>query len=392
MLLALYTLLTLANSWLYRETKGVNWFCLYSLFLLSGAIAIALRGQIPAPVSILGGTLLVVVGYACLYQSLHDFFGLEGSHSSFQVALLLLATIAMLEYGWIQPDTGKRLIAYSLILGLQQSHTVLLLLRNHEPALRIPSMSMAVMVGALVISNSVRILGILLHGAPDNYLNAGPFLVWILLVNTCLQWGAMVTYIWLTAARLRGRLEAQAITDPLTGALNRRGIEIAAGKRILLCKRDHQPLSAIVVDLDDFKRVNDTFGHHCGDATLITIAACLRNGIRPGDLLARIGGDEFAILLPNTPLSEAIEIIECLRHSVKHTEIVHGSFHTRVSASFGLAELEPDVEDWEQLSMRCDKHLYEEKLTRSAALSRQSAAWTSPSADTIGLTGRTALG
>lgn len=394
MFLALYTLLTLANSWLYRGIKGVNWFCLYSVFILSGAIAVALRGQIPMPVSVLGGTLLVVVGYACLYQSLHDFFGNENSYSRFQVILLLFATVAMLQYGWIQPNTGTRLVAYSVVLGLQQAHIALVLLRNHEPSLRIPSMSMAIMVGMLAVSNLIRIIGILLHGAPGNYLNAGPFLVWILLLNTCIQWGAMVTYIWLTAAMLRGRLEAQAITDPLTSTLNRRGIEVAAEQRIQTCRRDGQSLSAIVIDLDDFKSVNDTFGHHCGDATLITVATCLRQGIRSGDILARIGGDEFAILLPNTSFEEAIEITRRLRASIASTKITHGAIETHVTASFGLAQLDADIEDWEHLSMRCDKLLYEEKRSDSRLSLQQSAgsSWVSSSPEGVELTQRPALG
>lgn len=388
MFLALYTLLTLANAWLYRGIRGVNWFCLYSVFVLSGAIAVSLRGHISAPVSILCGTLLVAVGYACLYQSLHDFFSHKNSYSRFQVTLLFCAAVAMLEYGWIQPNTGKRLVAYSLVLGLQQVHITLLLLRNRESSLRVPGVSMAVMVGALAAGNLIRIVGILLRGAPKNYLDAGPFLVWILLVNTCLQWGAMVTYIWLTAAMLRGKLETQAITDPLTGALNRRGIEFVADQRIQLCRRDNKPLSAIVIDLDDFKSVNDTFGHHCGDATLTTVAACLRRGIRSGDILARIGGDEFAILLPNTTLEEAVEITERLRRSIAATDITHGPIETRVTASFGLAQLDPDIADWDQLSMRCDKLLYEEKRAEDKTIAESSQ----PSSSKKALTQRPALG
>lgn len=393
MFLGLYTLLTVANTWLYKGTRGVHWFCLYSLFIFSGAVAIAVRGHISLTVSILGGTMLVAIGYACLYQSLHDFFGYESSYSLFQAALLLFEAITMVRYGWLHPDTGKRLIAHSLVLGLLQAHIVLALLRNKDSALRIPGISMAFMVGLLAFGNLVRITVILFRGAPRNYLDAGPFLVWIVLLNTCIQWGAMVTYIWLTAARLRSRLEAQAITDPLTGVLNRRGIEVAAEQRILTCRRDRQPLSAIVIDLDGFKRVNDTFGHHCGDATLTTVAACLRQGIRAGDLLARIGGDEFAILLPNTTFSEAADITQRLRSSIASTEIAYGSIHTHVTASFGLAQLESDAEDWEHLSMRCDKLLYEEKRSDSMPTQEpRTASWASSAPDSVGLTQRPVLG
>lgn len=362
--LALYTLLTVANSWLYKGMKGVNWFCSYSFFVLLGAVGVALRGRIPDPVSILAATVCVSTGYACLYFCISDFFGRRGKEDYLQIILLLLIAAAMVQYGVVAPDTSKRLLIYSVLLLFQQLQTAVLLFRNPNPDIRIPASSMAIMMFGFVLSNLLRAIGISMHGAPQNYLEAGDFLVWVLIINICLQGGVMIAYVWMTAAMLRGKLEVQAATDPLTGALNRRGIEVAAEQRILSCRKDRQPLSAMVIDLDDFKRINDTFGHHCGDATLIAVAACLQRGMRSRDLLARIGGDEFAVLLPNTPHAEALEITERLRASIAGTEIIYGQIRTRVTASFGLAQLQSDDLSWEQLFLNCDKILYDEKRSQ----------------------------
>jgi diguanylate cyclase (GGDEF)-like protein len=362
--LALYTLLTVANSWLYKGMKGVNWFCSYSFFVLLGAVGVALRGQIPDPVSILAATVCVSTGYACLYFCISDFFGRRGKEDYLQIIILLLIAAAMVQYGVVAPDTSKRLLIYSVLLLFQQLQTAILLFRNPNPDIRIPASSMAIMMFGFVLSNLLRAIGISMHGAPQNYLEAGDFLVWVLIINICLQGGVMIAYVWMTAAMLRGKLEVQAATDPLTGALNRRGIEVAAEQRILSCRKDRQPLSAMVIDLDDFKRINDTFGHHCGDATLIAVAACLQRGMRSRDLLARIGGDEFAVLLPNTPHAEALEITERLRASIAGTEIIYGQIRTRVTASFGLAQLQSDDLSWEQLFLNCDKILYDEKRSQ----------------------------
>jgi diguanylate cyclase (GGDEF)-like protein len=337
-----------------------------------GAAAVALRGQIPALVSIVGGTFLAAVGYGFLFLSLKDFLNRKSSQAYVQAALLLVMAVAMLQYGWIHPDTSKRLVAFSLILCCQQTLIAVFLFRNHDSALNIPLGSMALMITALAFSNFIRLVGVGFHGAPSNYLNAGPFLVWILITNSCLQGGIMISYVWMTAAMLRGKLEVQASTDPLTGALNRRGIELAAEQRILACKRESTPLSAIVIDLDDFKRINDSFGHHCGDATLIAVAACLQRGMRPGDLVARIGGDEFAVLLPCTTHHEATEIAQRLRSSIATTDITYGPVQTRVSASFGLAQLQPSDDNWEQLFMNCDRLLYEDKRATAGSHTRKS--------------------
>ncbi|HEY8997941.1 MAG TPA: GGDEF domain-containing protein [Edaphobacter sp.] len=341
--------------------RGVNWFCGYSLMVFLGALAVALRGQIPDPISILVGTLFVSFGYAALAFSIKDFFDLEQWHIYIQLGLILLMCVGMVKYGVTSPNTAARLAIYSLVLFLQQVHFVLPLLRNRNPTLTIPATCMATMVLGLALSNLSRFVEVSLHGAPHNYLDAGPFLAWLLIVNSALQGGIMIAYVWMTAAMLRGKLEVQASTDPLTGALNRRGIEVAAEQRILACRKEHLPLSAVVIDLDKFKSVNDTYGHHCGDATLIAVAACIQRGIRPRDLLARIGGDEFALILPNTSVSEAHELMQRLRTAIAQTDIIYGQTRTRITASFGVAELQPGDQNWEHLFLNCDKMLYNEK-------------------------------
>jgi diguanylate cyclase (GGDEF)-like protein len=360
-LLALYTLVTVINSMLYKGMKGIHWFSLYSFCTLMGAVAVALRGHVPDFLSIVVGTVLVVVGYCLLFLSLVDFFGRKAYHLYVQGALLLIGVVTMLQFGYFHPDTKLRLIAYSFVLGCQQAHIAYYLLREKEDALRLATGSMALMLGALSLANITRIVGVTVQGAPHDYLSAGPFLAWILVINSCLQCGAMVSYVWMTAAFLRRDLQIQASTDPLTGLLNRRAIELAAEQQILAHRKSHQPISAIILDLDKFKKINDSHGHHCGDATLVAIASCLQRGMRRDDLLARIGGDEFAILLPHTSEEQAVEITERLRASIEDTRIVYGQVQAGVTASFGLGHLQGSSDSWEHLFMRCDKALYEVK-------------------------------
>jgi len=107
------------------------------------------------------------------------------------------------------------------------------------------------------------------------------------------QLGLSAVFVFRNASGLRQELEVQASTDSLTGLLNRRAIRQTAEREILLAGLQRQSISAILIDLDGFKQINDSYGHQCGDAVLIEVARCLKSNMRRQDHLARLGGDEF---------------------------------------------------------------------------------------------------
>lgn len=111
--------------------------------------------------------------------------------------------------------------------------------------------------------------------------------------------------------------EHAALVDPLTGLHNRRWLQDAFTRQIARCREDGQPLCLVMVDVDHFKRINDTWGHVAGDRALESMAQVLTNNIRPMDLLARFGGEEFAMGLPNTTLDAAFAIAERVRRAVE---------------------------------------------------------------------------
>ena len=106
--------------------------------------------------------------------------------------------------------------------------------------------------------------------------------------------------------RALSRAEEAAVTDTLTGALNRRGFDQAHEREVARSRRNGSPLALALIDLDDFKRLNDTLGHHAGDEALIHLVRILRLALRPSDVLGRFGGEEFVVMLPETGLDEAV--------------------------------------------------------------------------------------
>ena len=159
---------------------------------------------------------------------------------------------------------------------------------------------------------------------------------------------------------LEGELRRIADVDVLTGVASRRAFMIAA-ERGLEPSAGSTPLSVIAIDIDHFKQINDRYGHNAGDKVLGVIGEELRLECRTGDVVGRLGGEEFAILLPNTTLDSAAEIAERLRRRVSAAAIsVTEVTRISVSASFGVAPHIPG-DSCETLLARADACLYRAK-------------------------------
>ncbi|ACB33332.1 diguanylate cyclase [Leptothrix cholodnii SP-6] len=156
---------------------------------------------------------------------------------------------------------------------------------------------------------------------------------------------------------VEAELSRIAITDALTGVWNRRHFEQTIGAERAKAQRHHTPLSLLLFDVDHFKALNDQFGHQAGDQVLTELARLVGRSLRDGDVLARWGGEEFAVILHHCPAADALRLAEKLRG------LVAGHAFDRVgtvTASFGVAELQPD-ETLDAWFRRVDLALYAAK-------------------------------
>jgi diguanylate cyclase (GGDEF)-like protein len=162
-------------------------------------------------------------------------------------------------------------------------------------------------------------------------------------------------------ARLFQEVQKLSTVDPLTGLYNRRHFNASAQLEFQRALRYDLPLSAIMMDIDHFKRVNDTYGHAAGDRVLVAVAAVCMRGLRSMDLHARYGGEEFCFLLPETALKGALSLAERLRAAVAalHVDSDKGSF--TLTASFGVAERLAGENAIANLLERSDQAMYEAK-------------------------------
>ncbi|HYO63189.1 MAG TPA: sensor domain-containing diguanylate cyclase [Pyrinomonadaceae bacterium] len=161
-------------------------------------------------------------------------------------------------------------------------------------------------------------------------------------------------------ARLFEHMQRAALIDALTGCVNRRCFETQLERDLHLATRTRQPVSLIMLDLDNFKSVNDTYGHERGDVVLRCLAETLRAELRGVDTAARYGGEEFAVILPQANFEGALQVAERLRERVGQTEMPGVG---RVTASFGVATFPVHAGSRDQMVAAADRALYDAKRT-----------------------------
>ncbi len=161
-------------------------------------------------------------------------------------------------------------------------------------------------------------------------------------------------------AQLHAEVQKLALTDPLTGVFNRRGFFKAGRHEIARFRRYRQPLSAVMIDIDHFKEINDCYGHSSGDQAIAAAAARIRAVLRCTDILGRYGGDELAILLPHTDLASARDLARRLHESIGRTPIQVKDVSIRITISVGTAQADAG-DELNDLLRKADAALYRAK-------------------------------
>ena len=165
-----------------------------------------------------------------------------------------------------------------------------------------------------------------------------------------------------SSLNLRQRLQEQSIRDPLTDLFNRRFMDESLETEVLRATRNSRPLSLLLIDIDHFKRFNDTFGHDAGDHVLQCLADLLRKFFRASDVCCRHGGEEFAIILPDSSLQNAVVRAMSLRTEVKRLNLIYDKQNLgSVTVSIGVAAFPEHGSNASALLKIADRCLYESK-------------------------------
>lgn len=151
-----------------------------------------------------------------------------------------------------------------------------------------------------------------------------------------------------------------ALIDDLTGLYVREVFDVTLNREVERAKRNHQPLSMVFIDIDDFKKINDRNGHLAGDEVLATVGHCIQASVREMDFPARYGGDEIAVIMPNTTIEDAEEVCERVRKNIQSSRFESGA---QVTISAGLCLYDTEMKNLEEFIDAADSALYKAKET-----------------------------
>jgi diguanylate cyclase (GGDEF)-like protein len=245
--------------------------------------------------------------------------------------------------------------AACLLIGLHA------LLRAHPRLAGLGPLLMAVGLAMLALVQSWRAATVLLEGADAARFLVGGLIVPVLLVSSMLALTCIsVAFLLLATERVRRDLHSLASRDPLSGLLNRRGFHELADPLLALSGRRDAPVALAVIDLDDFRRLNDHGGHALGDHAIVRVASRLLAESRAEDVVARFGGEEFVVLMPLTDAEGASRFAERLRLAIAAELAGLSSAPGGLTASIGLVAARGPAE-FPALYRRADEALYRAK-------------------------------
>lgn len=328
----------------------------------------------------LPGLMMLVASVLMILSGVLSWYGLRvmllpGRPPVLPLVLLMIAhPLLVLYFSVLSPLVAGRLVVNSLALAGLALAIVVVLVRSREssPAVQWVMAGVQTVHAVLLLAR----MGLMLledtlqpYPVPYTLIDRILFLEVVLLLFIT----ALCTVI-LVAERLQKELTYQARTDPLTGTLNRRGYQELAERELLKASRSGRPFAVLVADIDHFKRLNDTYGHAAGDMVLQYFCALLNRVLRQTDILARLGGEEFVIMLPETPPLEAMDVAERLRRTVQDTPMTFQEFMIPITVSIGVAHF-PDASDsLDGLQAFADSALYRAKKSGRNSVSDQPLA------------------
>jgi diguanylate cyclase (GGDEF)-like protein len=346
-------------AWSDRRTKGVVWLAAACAMQFAWTSSRAFGRARETHVAVSLSACLLVVLFYCIYMGFRWFVVRRELRTRTLPVTVGVSLTVILGTSVYWPGVAL-VIARVVTLGLGIA-VVSMMWRTRIAALRLTARFCAVLVGSVLLIMMLRLFA---NQPVEQWRGDGrePRLAIYgreatVVAVTMLSF----SFIALFVGETNRRLHEETRIDALTGLRNRRAMEEAAAREVAMARQNGTSLALLMMDLDRFKDLNDTWGHSLGDRALRTLGSVLQAATGARDFVARMGGEEFAVLLPGRDLDEAAAIAERLRATVGAMRVNEGSQKAVVTVSIGVSVLREGEESWSEMLCRADDALYRAK-------------------------------
>ncbi|MBI3153344.1 MAG: GGDEF domain-containing protein [Chloroflexi bacterium] len=355
------------NSVMVKEYKGVRMALLATISLALGFVILVIRTFLTDSLVGLLTNLFMITGYTLIYIAICRFIGKPLNR--YLIYGLVPVGLVSLFIMHILPRPLFPTIIITQIVGFPLNFaSALALLRSDQKRFRLGSYLTAL---PLMIYGVVTIIRIVTGIISPREVSPGPTLsnIFDVLSLYVLSYLWIAGFILMISQRLQSDLNDLAMNDALTRVRNRRAMQGMLDFEMRRVQTEVKDFSIILLDVDHFKRVNDTHGHDVGDLVLQWMAQTLHSLLRVQDVVARWGGEEFLILLPDTSLEEAVQTADRLRSKIEKTAVESSPVLLQITFSAGVANSRPN-RNVDQICKVADQALYIAKQRRNRVISQ----------------------
>ena len=344
-----------------KRFRGFNNYAYANLSLFLGFLLLGLRNYIPDLFSVVFANLSIAFAFFLFYYGSLIF--LRSYVRFIWIHLLALAAvlISFIYFTFIDPDVNLRIIIINSYLFIESVLISVFFIKQSSYRFKAQMLSVSWGFILYALYSVFRIIWTYGESSIDDFLQAGIVHGLIFLFIQVLIVNSSFSFIWIANSILKDDLETQAKMDPLTKILNRRAFVEELKKELARSRRESLTFSLIMADIDHFKTINDNFGHLAGDSVLISFTQMVTENLRINDVLSRFGGEEFLILLPNTPKKYAAETAERIRKIVEITNHPFNGKNINYTVSLGVTSFDIDAQNKEELLENVDIALYDAK-------------------------------
>ncbi|HTV03952.1 MAG TPA: GGDEF domain-containing protein [Acidobacteriaceae bacterium] len=349
-------------------TRKLNWLIAGLVCTLMGALLFACKPFLPPFFTIIIANESLLLTFILLHQAIAAI--LESSERYLELSLFLAGAqfVTYLYYTYTVPSLRARIIIRTAAISIQCLLSVIVLFRHRGRKLRDAQLIAGWTFSAFIFLQLARIIATIIWEPKFQATRLDPVQALFATFGFALGLADAASIVWLGMSAKRDKLQLLATTDGLSGLLNRRTFDQVLQRELEYAKRRNEPVALLMIDIDHFKEINDSFGHLVGDEVIRRISQLLCVNTRAMDAVARYGGEEFVMVLRGMHMSQAESIAERLRTQIEAMAGLPGPL--RITASIGIT-VAADGDTVTSLLKRSDIALYLSKRTGRNRVSAQ---------------------